>query len=390
MLHDVAIVGAGPIGAAFALALRDSELDVVVLDARPPGATVRGDRTLALSHGTRLILERCGVWAPLAAMPDAVTPIAVVDVSQAGGFGASTLSADLVDLPALGYVVSYRALQAAVDVTLALSGVDVRHGHAVDSVSGTGAYAAVTLASAAEGVASDPVLARLAVVADGGGTSVPGIARRRVDYRQSAIVAKVWRGAPQDGVAFERFTPAGPIALLPEGDHYGLVWTMTPQRAEVALAQDESEFLAALTKAFGARIGRFEKVEDRRVFPLALEYAPTTIGLRHVVIGNAAQMLHPVAGQGFNLGLRDAYGLAQVLLDAPDREAIGSRAMLERYARSRRPDRWAGIAMTDGLVRLFGNDRPWLSWPRGIALTLLDIVPPAKRALTRVMLHGVR
>ena len=126
------------------------------------------------------------------------------------------------------------------------------------------------------------------------------------------------------------------------------------------------------------------------MFPLALEYAPTTIGLRHVVIGNAAQMLHPVAGQGFNLGLRDAYGLAQVLLDAPDREAIGSRAMLERYARSRRPDRWAGIAMTDGLVRLFGNDRPWLSWPRGIALTLLDIVPPAKRALTRVMLHGVR
>ena len=385
MLHDVAVVGAGPIGAAFALALAEGDLDVVVLDARPPGATLRGDRTLALSHGTRLILERCGVWTPLCAIPGAVTPIGVVDVSQAGGFGASTLSADLLDLPALGYVASYRALQAAVDTALARAGIEVRHGETATSVSGTGTYAAVALAGAA-----DPVLARLAAVADGAGTSVAGITRRRVDYGQSAIVAKVWRGAAQDGVAFERFTPHGPIALLPEGDHYGLVWTMTPERAEAALAQDEGEFLAALAKAFGARIGRFKKVEDRRVFPLALEYAPATIGLRSVVIGNAAQMLHPVAGQGFNLGLRDAWGLAQAVLDVSDRNEIGSHAMLERYARSRRPDRWAGITLTDGLVRLYGNDIPWLSWPRGIALTLLDVVPPAKRAFTRVMLHGVR
>ena len=390
MLHDVAIVGAGPVGATLALALADADLDVVVLDARAAGTMLRGDRTLALSHGTRLILERCGVWTALAAMPDAVTPIAVVDVSQAGGFGASTLTADFLGLPALGYVVSYRALQAAVDAALPLAGVRVRHGVTVAEVAGTGAYAAVSLSADAAGGAADPVLARLAAVADGSGTSLAGIPRQRRDYDQVAVVAKVWRSAAQDGVAFERFTPDGPIALLPEGDHYGLVWTMTPQRAEVTLALPDADFLLALTRAFGARIGRFAKVAERRAFPLALEYASTTIARRSVVIGNAAQTLHPVAGQGFNLGLRDAWELAQVLLDVERREDIGSNAMLERYSRDRRPDRWAGIVLTDGLVRLFGNDWPWLRWPRGLALTLLEIVPPVKRAFTRVMLHGLR
>jgi 2-octaprenyl-6-methoxyphenol hydroxylase len=226
-------------------------------------------------------------------------------------------------------------------------------------------------------------------VADGTGATVAGIGRTRREYGQAAVVARLWRAAPHAGIAYERFTPDGPIALLPEAGRYGLVWTMTPQRAEALCAQDDAAFLAALAPHFSARIGSFTKVADRRAFPLALEIAGSTVGARCVVLGNAAQTLHPVAGQGFNLGLRDAFGLAQAVLDAP-RERIGERAMLEAYARRRRPDRWAGIAVTHGLVRLFGNDLPFLSWPRGLALTLLDTLTPAKRAFTRAMLFGLR
>jgi len=385
MLHDVAIVGAGPVGATLALALADGDLDVVVLDARAAGETLRGDRSLALSHGSRLILERCGVWAELAAMPDAVTPIAVIDVSQAGGFGMTRLAAADFELPALGYVVAYRALQAALDAALARAGVRVRHGVTALRVGGTPAYAAVETG----GTDGEPVLARLAAVADGTGATVAGIGRTRREYGQAAVVARLWSAAPHAGIAYERFTPEGPIALLPEAGRYGLVWTVTPQRADALCALDDAAFLAALAPHFSARIGSFAKVADRRAFPLALEIAGSTVGARCVVLGNAAQTLHPVAGQGFNLGLRDAFGLAQAVLDAP-RERIGERAMLEAYARRRRPDRWAGIALTHGLVRLFGNDLPLLSWPRGLALTLLDTLTPAKRAFTRAMLFGLR
>jgi 2-octaprenyl-6-methoxyphenol hydroxylase len=383
MLHDVAIVGAGPVGAVLALALADGDLDVVVQDARARGETLRAERSLALSHGARLILERCGVWTSLAAAADAVTPIIGIDVSQEGGFGMTRLSAAAHDLPALGYVVSYRALQAALDAALARAGIAVRHGVTAICVGGTPAYAAV----AVEG--GEPVLARLAAVADGTGAAVAGLGRQRHDYGQVAVVAKVWRTIPHAGIAYERFTRDGPVALLPEGDHFGLIWTTTPRRAEELLAQDDPAFLAGLTRHFGASTGGYTRVADRRTFPLALEYSRTTAGTRCVVLGNAAQTLHPVAGQGFNVGLRDAAGLAQVVLDTA-RAEIGGRAMLDRYVGNRRIDRWAGIAFTHGLVGIFGSDRALLRWPRGLALTMLDTLPAAKRAFTHAMLFGLR
>ena len=383
MLHDVAIVGAGPVGSVLALGLADGDLDVVVQDARAPGETLRAERSLALSHGARLILERCGVWPVLAASANAVTPIIEIDVSQAGGFGMARLSAAEHELPALGYVVSYRALQAALDDALARAGIEVRHGVTAISVGGTPAYAAVAI----EG--GEPVLARLAAVADGTGAAVTGVGRQRHDYGQVALVAKVWRTIPHDGIAYERFTRDGPVALLPEGDHFGLIWTTTPRRAEELLALDDNAFLAELARHFGARTGGYTRVADRRTFPLALEYSRTTAGTRCVVLGNAAQTLHPVAGQGFNVGLRDAAGLAQVVLDT-SRDDIGGRAMLERYVQSRRTDRWAGIAFTHGLVSVFGSDRALLRWPRGLALTMLDTLPAAKRAFTHAMLFGLR
>jgi 2-octaprenyl-6-methoxyphenol hydroxylase len=384
VLHDLVIVGAGPVGATLALALAQADLDVVVLDARAKGETSRGDRSLALSHGARLILDRLGVWAGLATTPGEVTPITAIDVSQAGGFGTAKLTAAENALPALGYVVSYRALQSALDAALARAGIAIRHALTARTVGATPAYAAVETESAGE-----PIVARLVAVADGAGTTVSGIARQRHDYGQVALVAKLWRSTPHGGLAYERFTADGPVALLPEGDHYGLIWTATPERARQLLAEDDASFLTQLASHFGARTGGFSRVTDRRTFPLVLEFARDSTATRTVVVGNAAQTLHPVAGQGFNVGLRDAYELALAVVDVP-RETIGDRSMLERYARRRRRDRWAGIAFTHGLVRIFGNDLAFVRWPRGLALTLFDALPPVKRAVARAMLFGIR
>lgn len=384
MIHDVAIVGAGPVGATLALALAGNDLDVVAIDGRPPGATLRQDRSLALAHGSRLTLERLGVWAGLEAVEGAVTPIREIDVSQAGGFGSAVLTAAMQGLPALGYVVSYVALQRALDAALAGAGVRVRFETAAAGVRGTPGHAEVAIAG---GVS--PIRSRLAVVADGAGVAVDGIVRERHDYGQVALVAHTWLEPPRTGIAYERFTPDGPVALLPERERHGLVWTMTPEIAETMLAVPERAFLDSLASHFGTRVTGFVRVAERRAFPLVLERARPVVAARVAAIGNAAQQLHPVAGQGFNVGLRDAWELAQTILDAP-RDAIGGGAMLADYAARRRVDRSAGIAFTHGLVRIFGNDLPWIRWPRGVALALLDAVPPAKRAFARAMLHGLR
>ena len=382
-MHDVVIVGAGPVGATLALALRDADLDIVVLDTRARGGTLRGDRSLALSHGARLILERQEVWPELTATRGGVTPITEVDVSQSGGFGQTRLTAAEMGLPALGYVVRYRALQSALDAALERARIAVRHDVSAKSVGGTPAYAAVELEGDAQ-----PLLARLAAVSDGAGGVVADAARRRHDYGQVALVAKVGAAPKPDGVAWERFASDGPIALLPEGDHYGLVWTMPPEAAATRLEQDDAAFLRDLAHQLGSRAPRLTSVADRRTFPLVLEFARDPARSRCVVLGNAAQTLHPVAAQGFNVGLRDAYGLALAVLDAP-REEIGARAMLARYADGRRIDRMAGIAFTHGLVEIFGRDVAMLRWPRGLALTLLDAVPPVKRAFSRAMMFGL-
>ena len=384
MLHDLVVVGAGPVGATLALALRDADLHIVVLDARAEGTPYRSERSLALSHGARLILERLDVWHRLAEMRDVVTPITSVDISQAGGFGMTRLVASDHDLPALGYVVSYRALQSALDAALARAGVTIRFGATAKRVGGTAAYAAVTLADER----ADPIIARLAAIADGSGAMVDGITRRRRDYGQVALTAKLTLDHPHGGRAFERFTAQGPMALLPEGDRYGVVWTLTPERAEHALALSDRAFLDSLSARFGPASGGFVGVSARRTFPLALEIARPTIGTRAVVVGNAAQSLHPVAGQGFNLGMRDAFELACTIIDTP-RGALGNPAMLQKYARRRLPDRLSGISFTHGLVGLFATDFPLVRWPRGLALTVLDAVPAIKHAFTRAMLFGL-
>ena len=393
MLRDLVIVGAGPVGATLALALADSDLDVVALDARPEGSIGRGDRSLALSHGARLIFERLGIWSAVAATPGAMTSIAAIDISQRAGFGHTRLDAEEQGLPALGYVVSYRALQAALDAALGRCGGEVQHDCVVTRIAATPAYSSV---EATGGGVAFELTARLVALADGGGELASGGIRRNHDYGQVALVGKLTLREPHGGVAFERFTTDGPMALLPEGEHYGLVWTTTPAEGERLCALTEAEFLAALDARLGAQgawrasalPGGFTGIADRRTFPLRLEYAPRIADERRVLLGNAAQALHPVAGQGFNLGLRDAYELAQELLATP-RDGIGSRGQLAAYARRRRADRLTGIGFTHGLLGIFGTDVPLVSWPRGLALTMLDSLPAVKRAFTRAMLFGV-
>ena len=391
MLRDVVVIGSGPVGATLTLALSDSDFDVVTLDARASGAGTRGDRSLALSHGARLIFERLGVGGAVAALPGAVTPITAVDVSQRGGFGHVRLDSAEEGLPALGYIVGYRALQAALDAELARRGAALRYDCSATRIAATPAYATI---EAEQGGQALDLSSRLVALADGGSELLPGGARHGHDYNQVAVTAKLSPREPHRGIAFERFTPEGPVALLPEGDRYALVWTTTPERGAALVQLPEGEFLAALEKRIGGASGSgtvpggFAHAAERRSFPLRLEYANRVVSERCVLIGNAAQALHPVAGQGLNLGLRDAYELAQELLSKP-RDVLGSAQQLAAYARRRRIDRWSGIAFTHGLLGVFGSDTPLVAWPRGLALTLLEAVPPMKRAFTRLMLFGV-
>jgi 2-octaprenyl-6-methoxyphenol hydroxylase len=381
-MHDAVIVGGGPAGATLALALADSGLDYVVVDARAKGTLGARDRTLALSHTARLVFERVGVWRRMSS----ITPIVTVDVSQRGHFGTTTLTAKDLGVPALGYVVRYAELQDVLDRALDERGIAVDYSTRVESVTTDESEARIVARTTDR---ARELACRLVVVADGGGELLPDIPRRKVDYRQQAVVALVDAEHVVAGVAYERFTADGPTALLPFESGYALVWTATRERAAELLALPDAEFLEALWSHFGNRAGRFTGVSGRASFPLTLQFAPRVTGRRAVVLGNAAQALHPIAGQGFNLGLRDVWAFAESVFDTAP-EDVGSREHLSRYERSRKTDRWAGVVMTHSLVRGFESDAPLAAWSRGLGLTLLDSLPPLRRAFARAMMNGVR
>jgi 2-octaprenyl-6-methoxyphenol hydroxylase len=391
MHRDLIIVGGGPVGLTLALALAGSGITVAVLEARASEDTPRPERTLALSHGSRLLLERIGVWSRLEAT-GTVTRITTIDISQRGAFGTTRLEAAESGLPALGYVTSYRTLHGALEEAAREAPVDIGYDARASAFSATPSYAHLIYRQAN---VDQEASARLVAIADGGGDSWLGGVRRRHDYQQRAVVAEVVAESPLPGVAFERFTADGPVALLPYGAGYTLVWTATPARAAAIAALDDAAFRAALHAHFGDRLGAFKAVAARRSFPLALEVAWPRAAARIVALGNAAQALHPVAGQGFNLGLRDAYQLALLLRERDStgqdpRDVLGSAAQLAAFARARRADRWGGIAFTHGLLAAFSSEHPLLALPRGLALTALDTLPPLKRLFTSSMLHGLR
>ncbi|MCX7626919.1 MAG: FAD-dependent monooxygenase [Methylophilaceae bacterium] len=383
---DVAIIGGGPVGATLALALQDKGLRLMVLEARPDPMPPADPRVIALSYGSRLILQRLGVWSALA---PSVTPIRSIHVSQRARLGRTVLSAQECGVPELGCIVEYGVLYGALAGALARAGIPVLYDAQARRVTSTLESATVHYVHAGRpGV----VYAALLVVADGGKglTEIPGIRRDVQDYGQAALVAQVETELPHHHVAYERFTTRGPVALLPHGERtYALVWTETPEIAQALCELDETDFLRRLYDHFGDRQGAFLAVRDRGVFPLRLACARPVTGRRLAVIGNAAQTLHPVAGQGFNLGLRDAWELAR-LIGEIRREQLGSPAMLQRYRARRCLDREGGILFTDFLVRVFSNGLPGLGALRGHGLNLLETCLPAKRFVADKMMFGAR
>lgn len=371
------VVGAGPVGAVCALALAQAGVAVRVLEAQPGDAD--GDtRTLALAHGSQLILDRLGVWRRLGE----VTPITRIHISQRGAPGMTRLAADALGVPALGYVLPYAELNAALKQALREAAVTVDYGCAVERIASDAA--AATLHTAL-GAIDTP----LAIVADGGrGRDAPAPRIKR-DYAQTAVVCDVDTELPHAQQAYERFTPDGPAALLPKGDRYALVWTADSDTAARIAALDDDAFLEALYRHFGGRQGRFLAAGPRRTFPLTLAYSGSTSAARVVRIGNAAQTLHPVAGQGFNIGLRDAWELATLCADTPP-DALGGEAMRAAYARGRRADVLGGLGFTDFLVRAFAGDFPPQRLARGLGLLALEALPPLKTFVARRMMFGAR
>lgn len=383
--HDVVVIGGGPIGCAVACALEGSGREVSVLEAQSAERRVPDARTLALSWGSRLVLERLGVWPAC----DAATPITSIHVSQRGHFGRAELTAREVDLPALGYVLPYSSLHDALLGRLRGS-VNTELKYAVEVDDLFIADDSVTLSCKTDGSAQK-LRARLVIIADGG-TALGTKAGARIhvrDYHQSAVVALVNTSRPHGNRAFERFTGDGPVALLPRSVGFALVWSCAPECAPAIKSLDKVRFLAQLQSHFGDRAGTFLDVGERSSFALSLRFARNRVQSRVVLLGNSAQALHPIAGQGFNLGLRDAWELADAVLHAPGADP-GNAWVLSRFQRQRVSDRLAGVAFTDALARLFSSDFAPLVAIAGIGLTLLDGFGPAKQFLMRRMIFGSR
>lgn len=345
---EVAIVGAGPVGCVLALDLHRCGRRVR-LCARPgnPGAPAPL-RPIALSHASRLILARLEAWDALRP-----TPIADIHVSQAGRFGRTRIAATDADVPALGYVLDYDQLSRTLLGLVRARGIDL-----------AGEAPEAALRVHAEGVAPEA---------------------SEKDYRQAAVVARVETDPPASGTAYERFTREGPLALLPLERHYAAVWAMAPERAARLAAADEARFLAELGAAFGHRAGRFVAAGARARFALTLRVRASRIGEREAFVGNAAQTLHPVAGQGLNLGLRDAWDLARLLQDARD---PGDASLLARFAATRRLDAMATVHITDLLAGAFTGEGALHAAARGAAMTALDACAPARRFFARRMIFG--
>ena len=373
---DIAVLGGGPVGSTLALALGSDRHSVFVLERTPVShapSTAFPFRPIALSYASRIILERIGGWDGLSA-----TPIRTIRASQSGGFGQTVLSAADAGVPELGYVVDYRELAASLGSRLddtpgvrLLRGADVRSIQIRDG--------GIDLEIARNG-AVDRLRARCVVHAEG---KAQDAHEKRYGY--DAVVALTEVEPVARDVAFERFTSEGPLALLPMAGRYAAVWSARPERAAALSRCAPSEFLAELTRQAGGHPGRFLSVAERLVQPLALRVREPRTLVREIFVGNAAQTLHPVAGQGLNLGLRDAWDLADVLREAAD---PGEAAVLNRYAAIRRFDAFATIRVTDLLASAFTGTNRFMAVARGAAMTALDVLPPVRGFFARRMMFG--
>jgi 2-octaprenyl-6-methoxyphenol hydroxylase len=385
-LHtDVAVIGGGMVGASLALGLAGTGVRVLLVESTPFDSAAQpsfDERTTALGNASRRIFAGLGVWDTIA--PGAAA-IRAIHVSDAGHFGFSRLDAREQGVDALGYVVANRAIGAAVWGALAHApGITLRVPARAEDLQISAQGVDFTLAVGAG--SRERVAARLVVAADGAHSQVrlaAGIDAIVEDYEQVAVVANVAADRLHQGVAYERFTPAGPLAVLPLHDGtYAVIWACRLGQAQELLALGEAEYLARLQAQFGWRAGRFVRASRRGSYPLKLTRAANTVATRTVLIGNAAQALHPVAGQGFNLGLRDAAMLAEVIANASG--DVGAPELLRQFSDWRVRDREGVTRFTDGLVKLFADRRPGVPLLRNLGLLMFDLAPPAKSALARV------
>jgi 2-octaprenyl-6-methoxyphenol hydroxylase len=390
--YDVAIVGGGMVGASLALALRDLPLSVLLVEAVAADSASQpsfDERSTALGNGSRQVFETLGIWARLA---KDVAPIRRIHVSEAGRFGFARLEATQFDLPALGYVVPNRALGRELWAALRSAprkppSLDIMAPARLAQVE----FAADRAVLRIEGAVEREVSAALVVAADGARSPVrlaAGIDAREEDYGQTAVVTSFASDAPlrphDAGSAYERFTADGTLAVLPlPGGRHTLIWAAPTDAAARLLALDDEQFGRELQRVFGWRLGRVREFGRRGSYPLSLLRAERSVGARSVLLGNAAQALHPVAGQGFNLGLRDAAELAELLAvaAAQGNTDCGAPELLAKFAALRDVDRSGVTRFTDGLIRLFNDRRPGVGLARNLGLLLFDVTPPAKRAL---------
>ena len=385
--YDVIIIGGGMVGASLACALSGNGLRIAMVEAvhfETRGEAGYDDRAIALAYGTKRIFSGLQLWEQLA---EAATPIHRIHISDRGHFGMVHMDRAEEGLPAIGYVVPARVIGQVLDKAVArLDEVDC--------------YCPATVATVTPGDESVQVeiirdnvtttlSARLIVAADGADSPVReqfGIECIERDYGQTAIITNITPQLPHNNIAYERFTDTGPLALLPMTEQRcAVVWTVASTQAESIMELDDAAFLEQLQQRFGYRLGRLQRAGRRQAWPLRLVQAKASVRERLALVGNAVHTLHPIAGQGFNLGARDVAVLAEVLVDAiRNGEDPGSLDVLNRYSEWRHRDHQNVTVFTDGLARMFTLPVPALAAVRSAGMLAFDLFPPAKRLLTRM------
>ena len=384
MAQQLTIVGGGLVGASLACALRPLRIGITILEEAPLESDSQpsfDERTIALTFGSRRVLEAIGVWQAIEAEAG---PIHRIHVSNRGHAGFTRLDREHIGTEALGYVVPTRALgRILVDELTKNPLIDYRC-----PIRATGIAASADTSAVSVQTESAIVESSLVVLADGGRSPLAdqlGMIRRETPFAEHALVGIVGVDRSHQGTAYERFTPHGPLALLPLRDNrFALAWTLPETRARSLAYCEAKAFLSELQEAFGDRVGYFTRCDRRTVYPLKRADLMTPVAERCVAIGNAAHILHPVAGQGFNLGLRDVAHLAEVLASAVAEEKdIGSAECLAQYARARKTQTQRVTRFTHGLLQIFANELPGLRLARNIGLNAIEIFPPAKRFLLK-------
>ena len=378
--YDLIIVGGGMVGASLACALKNSPLSIAIIEAFPFKSDQQpsyDDRCIALSYGSQRIFEAMGLWPQLT--PHA-TAIRDIHVSNRGHFGITRLSAQQEKVPALGQVIPARSMGQVLEKALSQQqNIELICPAKVQNLQQHENHVTLNLSN------DHTVTAKLIVAADGGQSTIRqllGLGASECDYQQTAITANITAERAHQGKAFERFTDTGPIALLPMTDNRcSLVWTVKSGDEQKILKLPDTKFLAKLQQRFGFRLGKLLRVGERQSYPLKLMQADQPVQQRIVLIGNAAHSLHPIAGQGFNLGLRDVAALADVLQDNPD--DCGNPHLLHEYKQWRETDQDYVIKATDTLVHLFSHSNPLLGFLCGAGLTLSDSLPPIKHWLAK-------